>query len=181
MVLVASYLLDTELLEKDIVTTLGRGNIKTGKRMFSEFKKRLAHVPETVLNYFVNSDYSTQKQVAFYILCKTHALIRDFVVEVIREKHLVYDYTLTDGDYISFYRRKVQLHSELEAISELSKAKVKQVIFKMLEEATFIDSVKLKNIQPQIVDVTLQQLIKEDHKDWLKVFLMSDLDINNNN
>jgi hypothetical protein len=52
-------------------------------------------------------------------------IIRDFVVEAIREKILVFDYQITEGDYISFYRRKLDLHPEMDTITELTEKKIK--------------------------------------------------------
>ena len=101
------------------------------------------------------------------------------MVEVLREKLLVFDYQITEGDYISFYRRKSELHPEIEKLTEITQNKIKQVTFKILEQAGIIDNVKNKMIQPQLLDSNVINTIASDNKQWLKVFFMSDMDIEN--
>ena len=127
----------------------------------------------------VNGDLLTQKQIAFLSICKSQAFIRDFTVEVLREKLLVFDFQITEGDFISFYRRTVESQPESDRLTENTKNKIRQVTFKILEQAGIIDSVKNKMTQPQLLDTTVIKAIASDNKNWLKVFFMSDIDIQN--
>jgi len=179
MILVANNLFNNNQL--DLVNELGSGKNATGKRMLMEFKKRLSTLTENELHLLVNGDFTTQKQIAFLSVCKSHKFIRDFVVEVLREKLLVYDYQITEGDYISFYRRKTELYPEMEKLTNITQNKVKQVTFKILEQAGIIDNIKNKMIQPQLLDANVINTIASDNKQWLKVFFMSDMDIENIN
>jgi len=175
MVLVAQHQLEgTDL---DYVNELGNGKKKTATTLFSEFKRRIATLTPTQLYLLVHGDLITKKQIALLAICKTHGFIRDLVTEVIREKFLVYDYEITKGDYLSFYRRKEELHPELEAISENTESKIRQVTFKILAETGWIDDIKNRNIQPQILDDRTLKAIVADNPEWLKIFLMSDMDI----
>ena len=175
MVLVAQHQLEgTDL---DYVNVLGNGKKKTATTLFSEFKRRVATLTPTQLHLLVHGDLITKKQMALLAICKTHGFIREFVTEVIREKFLVYDYEITKGDYLSFYRRKEELHPELEAITENTTYKIKQVTFKILAETGWIDDIKNRNIQPQILDGPTLKAIVADNPEWLKIFLMSDMDI----
>ena len=163
--------------ELDFVNDLGGGKYATGRKMFSEFNKRLSFLTPLHIEVLLDSDLVTQKQVAFVSVCKTYGFIRDFVIEVVREKFLVYDYQLTEGDYISFYRRKLDLHDEMETLTEITQKKIKQVTFKILEQVGLIDSIKSRIIQPQIIDFKLINAIEQDNPNWLKVLLVSDRDI----
>ena len=51
-------------------------------------------------------------------------------------------------------------------------------MFKILEQVGLIDSIKSKQIVPQFLDNKLIDLIVEDNIAWLKIYLMSDMDIN---
>jgi hypothetical protein len=159
---------------------LGRGNEKTGKRMYFEMQKRIEILTPSQLELFIHGDLITQKQIAFLSICKCFTFIRDFAIEVLREKVLMYDYEIRKGEYLSFFRRKNELHEEMDDLSEQSQYKIKQVIFKILEQAGIIDNIKDKNIQPQLLDTKVNEAIAEDHPNWLKVFFMSDLDIQQN-
>ena len=151
----------------------------TNKRMVSEFKKRLDHLTVNQQELLLNSNFSNQKQLAFLSACKTYSLLRDFVIEVVREKYLIMDYNLTETDYISFIRRKEINHDELANLTDQTQAKVKQVIFKILEQAGIIDNVRDKEIQLQLLGESTKKSIIEDNPEWLKVFLLSDMDIQN--
>lgn len=164
-------------VEVDYTNDLGGGKSSTGKRMLSEFKKRISHLTRAQLEILLNSDLVTQKQLTLVSVCKAYSFIREFIVEVVREKVLVYDYQITDGDYISFYRRKFDLHEEMDSLTELTEKKIKQVTFKVLEQAGLINDIKNRIIQPQIIDYKLMKALVQDNPNWLKVLLVSDRDI----
>lgn len=160
---------------------IGGGKLSTTKKFLNEINKRLEPLTGKQLDLLIDGDLQSQKQIAFLAICKAHSFIRDFVVEVLREKFLVFDYQLSEGEYISFLRRKEDLYPEMEELTETTKKKVKQVTFKMLEQAGLIDDVKSKMIQVQLLDDVLIEAIASDDPNWLKVFLMSDTDIANVN
>ena len=151
----------------------------TNKRMVSEFKKRIDNLTVNQQELLLNSNFSNQKQLAFLSACKTYSLLRDFVIEVVREKYLIMDFNLSDTDYISFIRRKEINHDELANLTDQTQAKVKQVIFKILEQAGIINNVRDKEIQLQLLGGSTKKSIIEDNQEWLKVFLLSDMDIQN--
>jgi hypothetical protein len=179
MVIVAENMINNSQL--DLIKELGGGKNSTGKRMLIEYEKRLSKLTKNEIQLLVNGDYPTKKQMAFLSVCKSQRFIRDFVLEVLREKLLVFDYQITEGDYISFYRRKSELYPDMEKLSEVTVNKIKQVTFKILEQAGIIDNIKSKIIQPQLLDAIVINTIASDNKQWLKVFFMSDMDIENIN
>ncbi|PTN03474.1 DUF1819 family protein [Mangrovibacterium marinum] len=160
---------------------LGDGKAATGKRRYHVIKKRLATLSRRQVDILASGSLAEQRHIAFLAACKAHLFVRDFTVEVIREKLFLYDHELTEGEYISFVRSKAELHPEMEKLTETTQKKIKQVTFKMLEQAGIIDNVKSKMIQPQLPDENVIRAIAEDNKEWLKVLLMSDLDIENQN
>lgn len=175
MILVAIAI--AEKREIDYINELGGGNSKTGRKMLSEFEKRISNLTPKQTDILVNGDFLSQKQIAFLSISKTYLFIRDFVVEVLREKILVFDYQITEGDYISFYRRKLDLHPEMDTLTDITQKKIKQVTFKILEQAGIIDRIKSKVIQPQIIDRKVTEAIVSDNPNWLKVLFISDMDI----
>lgn len=175
MILVANAVLEKR--EIDYTNELGGGKSTTGKRMLSEFKKRVSKLSSGELRYLIAGDFTSQKQIAFISICKAYWFIRDFMIEVLREKVLVFDYQITEGDYISFYRRKLELHPEMTELTEITNKKIKQVTFKILEQAGIIDNIKSKIIQPQIINAKVLKIVASDNANWLKVLLMSDTDI----
>lgn len=167
--------------ELNFIEDFGGGKSSTGKRVFDEIKKRYSNLTNGQRKLYLNSDSQIQRQLAFLAVCKTFSFIRDFVVEVVRDKALVFDYELSEGEYLSFFRRKQENHEEMDALSEETVYKVKQVTFKFLEQAGIINNIKEKQIQPQFLFDDIKKVIVNDNPQWLKVFLYSDMDIENSN
>ena len=86
-------------------------------------------------------------------------------------KFLIMDFNLTDTDYLSFIRRKEVEHDELTELTDLTQGKIKQVIFKILEQGGIIESIKSKEIQLQILEGKTKRVIVDDNPEWLKIFL----------
>ena len=163
----------------DNVIDIGLTKESTNKRIVTEFKKRIDSLTISQQKMLIESDYLTQKQILFLSVCKSYGMIRDFVLEVIRENYLLMNYQISDYEFTSFLRRKEIQHDELNEISENTKSKVKQVLFKILEQGGIINTVKDREIQLQILNPSLIQVIVRDNPEWLKVFLFSDRDIQN--
>lgn len=175
----ARIYLETELADikkEDIIR--GR-NSRTTEREFREVKLRIKELSDSQLHILAFGDIISQKQIALLSICKLYAFIRDFIVEVLRNKVLLFDYQLTEGEYITFFKRKSEAHPELEDLAGTTAKKIKQVTYKMLEQTGLIDNVDSKNILPQIVDDKVFKAVVEDDPEWLKIYLLSDLDIAN--
>ena len=177
MILVAKAQFEEKHL--DITNELGKGKSSTGKRMYAEFLKRISLLSPMQLQLLAQGNLNLQKQMAFLSVCKSYGFIRDFVLEVLREKFLVYDYEILEGNYISFYRNKKELHPEMETLTEISQQKIRQVTFKVLEQAGIIDSIRKRNLQPQYLEPIAIKAIANDNPDWLKLFFMGDTEIAN--
>jgi len=109
---------------------------------------------------------------------KLYKFIYDFATEIMRNKLLLFDFQIINSDYEAFYDSKRIAYENLNAISDSTQYKLKQVMFKMLEQAEFIDSAKNKNIQKPYLSQELTKLIVEDDPKYLSAFLYSDNEIN---
>lgn len=152
---------------------------KTISTQFREIKLRIDSLTGDQLEILANGDMVSQRQIALLSICKAYSYIRDFVVEVVREKAIVFDYQLTEGEYVSFFRRKSQAHPELENLTENTAKKVRQVTFKFLEQTGLIDNVKSRKIIPQLVDEKVARAVVGDDPEWLKIYLMPDMEVAN--
>lgn len=175
--LVAVAMRETAQDTEDIALVLGNGKSATGKRLLKELNNWLSNLTKQQIEVLQNGSYKSQNEIAFLAVCKYFDFIRDFVIEVVREKYMVFDYELTEGDYFSFFRRKAEFHPSMDELTESTKNKIKQVTFKMLEQARIIDSVKTRIIQPQLIESDTQKAIIMDNSELLKVFLYADMAI----
>lgn len=172
--------LDWVSVEKQVVeyNALQKGTIATRKREFIEFKKRLQTLTAEQLNYYEDASSSDVKNLTMLSCFKLYNFIYDFATEVMRNKLLLFDFQLINSDYESFYDSKRVAYDNLNTISEGTQYKLKQVMFKMFEQAEFIDSVKNKNIQKPYLSQELIKLIVEDDPKYLSAFLYNDYEIN---
>jgi hypothetical protein len=150
---------------------------KTSNTEFLEIRKRLEKLTPEQISILIHGDLISQKQIAFLAVCKHYEFIRDFAIDVIRDKALVYDYQINESDYNSFINGRIHIHPELEEFSETTLKKAKQVLFRILEQAGIIDTAVNKRIQPQLIQSDVMKAITKDYPAWLKIFMMSDKDI----
>jgi hypothetical protein len=150
---------------------------RTSDREFREIRKRLDKLTPDQINILIHGDLISQKQIAFLAVCKHYDFIRDFTIDVIRDKALVYDYTINESDYNSFINGRIHIHPELEDFSDSTLKKAKQVLFHILEQAGIIDTAVNKRIQPQLIQADVIKAITKDDPAWLKIFMMPDKDI----
>lgn len=168
-------------LDFNAVQEIGHGKTSSTKKFLNEINKRLKSLTNEELEILINGDFHSQRQIAFLSMCKVYGYIRDFVVEVLREKVLIFDYSISEGEYLSYFRRKLETHPKINDFTDVTHKKIRQVLFRTLEEAGIINNIKDKEIQPQILDSKIIKVICNDDKQWLKLFFVSDLDIENYN
>lgn len=161
----------------DVEKVLSKGNKGSSKREMAELIKRFNALTNAQKQVLKSEGVQERKQLAFLGLCKSNAFIRDFVVEMVREKILVFDYTLSNADFSIFLNRKRELHPQLDQFADSTKKKAKQVLYKVLEEVGMIDTTKNLNIQPQWLNQEVLNVIINDDPMFLKFFLISDKDI----
>ena len=172
--------LDWDSVAKRVIDddALQKGTLSTRKREFVEFKKRLQTLTSEQFAYYEQATSSDIKNLTMLSCFKLYTFISDFATEVMRKKLLLFDFQLINSDYESFYDTKRVAYDNLNTISEGTQKKLKQVMFKMFEQAGFIDSVKSKNIQKPYLSEELIKLIVQDDPKYLSAFLYSDNEIN---
>ena len=156
---------------------VGKEKERTNQRHFQEMKMRFKNLTQEEIDVLATGDLNDKKMICFLAVCKSYNFIFEFVVEVIREKVLLYDYEIKELDYNSFTNRKIYDHPEYEKLSELTQKKIKQVLFRILEQVGVIDSTKSKNIQHLLLSPKLIRVICNDNWEFLRIFLKPDREI----
>lgn len=181
MVLAAKAILEHNLSDYNQLTEklvdFNSSKAGSSKRTFREIHNRLIQLTPDQMNILANGTLIQQKQIAFLAVCKHYTFIKDFVIEVLWDKTMVFNYQVNDSDFNSFINSKTNLHPELESFSESTSKKAKQVLFLILQQVGIINNIKDKQIQPQLLDPSTIRVIAEDNRMWLRIFMMSDQDI----
>lgn len=151
----------------------------TFKREFVEIKKRLSTLSSTQLSLLINGDLDETKAMIYLSLVKTYVFFLDFINEVVRNKYLMFDYLLTDSDYIKFFNAKSFTHEELNSISEKTAKKVKQVVYKLMEQIGLINNIKNGLIFKPMISNNVLEVILNDNPEYLTVFFYQVEEIKN--
>jgi len=165
-----------ELVIEDNI--LQKNAISSRKRIFSELKRRIESLTNQELSIITQLGDSQLKYLVFLSILKTYRFIYEFMVEVVLQKYLLFDYKILNSDYESFFESKQLNVEQLNQITDTTKYKLKQVLFRMLEEVQIIDDTKNKIIKKPYLDEELAKVIALDNPNYLKGFLYNDYEIN---
>ena len=170
---------DWKAVEKSLLDNNLLNKVKqaTFKREFSEIKKRLSLLTQDQLQLMIHGSLDDAKAMILLSLIKAYTFLRDFIVEVIRNKYLLFDTVISDIDYIRFVNTKSLSHNELNAITEATAKKVKQVVFKLLVQVGLITHSRNGSILKPILNGKVIDVIIDDDPALLSAFLFSNEEI----
>ena len=101
-------------------------------------------------------------------ICKRYRFIYDFSVEIIREKYLRLDLDLSYDDYDLYFNDKAEWHPEVARVTEATRLKGRQVVFKMLREAELLT--KQNRLIPILLTPSLIEVIQQDDGAHFAIF-----------
>ncbi len=148
----------------------------SSKRRTREICSRLKLLTENQLQLFLSGSRQEQQYLLWIAVCKCYPFIREFMVEVVREKYLRMDLHLQPQDYEIFFEDKAEWHEELDQLRDSTRAKLKQVLFKTMREAEIISQDNM--IIPGLLTEQLTKVLAADNPSWLAALPVSDMDIN---
>lgn len=163
--------LKENLMEKDKLTT--------NKRFFSLVKQRIEALNETELDLLVSENNSVKRLLLLLAICKAHTLIYDFIVGNVRDCFFNMNEKVTYANFNEFFNEKKYVHPELESITDATINKIRQVIFRILEQSELIESASTGIIRRPYLPERIEEMIVKDDPKWLGVFLYSNNEINN--
>jgi hypothetical protein len=131
----------------------------TSKREFGELKIRVAQLSEKELRFFYDASEEEQIQLAFIAAIRAYEFIQDFLLQVVKEKLETLDYYIVDRDYNKFIDSIEINHPEYSDLSDSTKSKIKQVMFKIFEQAGFIHSIKKRELNPYYLEDSVRNLL----------------------
>ena len=114
-------------------------------RELREIRKRLITLSEQELNLLVTGDLAQTKAILLIGVAKTYLFIKDFVVEVLRNKYLSHEFMLFESDYQRFIDSKSVIHPELDELTDKSKHKIRLVMLQILTQLGLLSDKNEKN------------------------------------
>lgn len=173
--IIGRYLLEganeEELKKQNIEENLIKHKkISSVKRVNAPIFRRLKVMSKEMLEEFVCSDIETSKYILLYAIMKTDKLVRDFVIEVYKDKLYMRKEYIEKFDIDNWYEEKCILSRTLKERTESTAAKLKQVIMKILQDSGLV--IKEKNmyriIRPLLKEKFIAMLEKNGDIEYAK-------------
>jgi hypothetical protein len=109
--------------------------VATSKRVCREICSRLKALNERELQLLVNGTAQEQAYLLWLAICRRYEFLADLATEVIHERYISLNYSLSYEDFDSFFNAKSEWHPEMDAVTSTTRSKLRQVVFRMLREA----------------------------------------------
>ncbi len=152
---------------KEGLTSLPKS--ESNRRTLREIKNRLSSLTEEEIKYFCeDADRQEQASLLWLAACRTYRIIREFAVEVIREQYLSYQLDLPLDSFDRLYEAKAEWDDDLAALTETTFLKVRQVLFRLMREASIIS--EDRKILSSYLSPALRNLIINNNPADLAVF-----------
>jgi len=173
--IIGRYLLDGEdeeaLKKRNIDENLiHHKKVASIKRVNVPIFKRLKVMDKDMLKEFVCADIETSKYILLYAIMKTDKLVRDFVIEVYKDKLNMRKEYIERFDIDNWYEEKCILSQTLKERTESTSAKLKQVIMKILQDSGLVikEKDRYRIIRPLLKEKFINMLDKNGDIEYAK-------------
>ena len=174
--IIGRYLLDGEdektLKKRNIDENLIKyKKVGSVKRANSPIFRRLNIMNKEMLEEFVCSDIETSKYILLYAIMKTDKLIRDFIIEVYKDKLYMRKDYIEKFEVDNWYEEKRILSETLKERTESTSTKLKQVIMKILQDSGLVikERDRFKIVRPLLKEKYISMLDKNGDMEYAKV------------
>jgi hypothetical protein len=151
--LVKSTILSQNLLKTRTQSSL----IRTTRELI----QRLKVLTLDQLSILADGTKQEQNQILWLAVCKQYRFVREFAIEVIREKFLRLDLEVSYKDFDIFFNTKAEWNKGLDNTQDSTRKKLRQVLFLIMREAEIISSTNL--ILPMILSPRIAKSIHTDN------------------
>lgn len=150
-------------IEENLIKHKKQGSVK---RTNAPIFRRLEAMNNDILENFVYSDVETSKYLLVYAVMKTDKLVRDFIIEVYKDKIIMRNEYIEKYDIDRWYEIKKESSFSLKNKSDITNSKAKQVIMKILQDSGMVvkeTNNRFRIIKPLLNDKFIHLL--EENKD----------------
>ena len=141
---------------------LGISKEYRAKRIFGYLKNRIEVIEDGYLEIFMNSDLQTQKIINILASAKKNRLFFEFLYEVYREKVKLGALELTPSDINIFFKNKQEQDEIMSKWTDVTLRRLRSTYMNFLVDAGLLTiSDKQKKITPPILDITLENFLKD--------------------
>lgn len=129
----------------------------SARRTIREMIARLQSLRADELEFFSTASRQEQGHLLWLAICRTYNFIAEFASEVLQERYARFQEELNYDHFDSFFDAKAEWHPELAELKSSTRAKLRQVLFRMLREADLVSP--SGKIMRTLLSPALQDLI----------------------
>lgn len=149
----------TRALDQEIVNL---PKAASQRRTLREISNRLAVFDADEMAFFaLDADRQEQQALLWLACCRAYRFIREFAVEIIRERYLSYQLDLPLESFDLLFDEKAEWDEDLARISLSTRRKLRQIMFRIMREAGVISA--SNQIQTALLSSRVKVMI--EHKD----------------
>ena len=151
--------------EKALKDAIIRGNIlqkrspQTAKRQGALIQKRLILMNHHHWELVVHGHSILATQAIMAAAIKHSHLIGDFMQSVVKEHWQTFQKAISNSDWHHFMENCAQLDARLDSWTDKTRAKLRQVVFRVLDEAGYISNTKSRLLQSVAIEPDLRQYL----------------------
>lgn len=139
------------------------------RRILREILNRISTLSDEERNYLVDgADRHDQQALLWLATCRAYRFVREFATEVIRERYLSFQFDLPLESFDILLAAKAEWDERLAEISPATRAKLRQVLFRMMREANVIS--QHNRILSAYVSPQLKALLEKNYPQDLVLF-----------
>lgn len=139
------------------------------RRNLREISHRVSQLTDEERELFIeDADRAECQSLLWLATCRAYRFVREFATEVLRERYLSYQLDLPLETFDVFFAAKAEWDEDLESISDSTRLKLRQILFRMMREAGVLSDDD--KIQTVVLSKRLHSLIAERNRRDLLVF-----------
>lgn len=141
----------------------------SNRRTLREIVNRLMTLTEDEVRFLVeDAGRQEQQHLLWVATCRAYRFVGEFAVEVICDRYIAYQLELPLESFDIFFNAKADWNEGLASISESTRNKLRQILFRMMREAGVISDGN--RIQSTYLSAQLRQVIEATNPTDLAVF-----------
>lgn len=141
----------------------------SNRRTLREIVNRLMTLDDDEVRFLIDEAGRQEQQYLLWVAtCRAYRFVREYAVEVICDRYLAYQLELPLESFDIFFEAKADWDEGLASISESTRNKLRQILFRMMREAGVISDDH--RIQSTYLAPQLRGLIEATNPAYLAVF-----------
>ncbi|SLM30313.1 conserved hypothetical protein [Desulfamplus magnetovallimortis] len=167
---------DTQEWRQAIVidNILQKRSPEAARRQARLIKARLSLMTKDLWKMIVEGSSETASQALLSASIKHSRLVGDFMDTILRQHWLTFTKQITTADWKDYLDECAQIEPHVESWKPSTRSKLKQIVFRMLSEAGYIDNTKTCKLTPVSLSPQIRgYLVKNDESYVLRCMEIS--------